>query len=113
MKCPICNGKRSFFKSLCHDCQRLFNVVHQNLGKVGLSGLMDKLIETGIDKKKILHFLNTDPQGKGSVMDQITAQLTNNLAEGMGVKESDMKPEDVKRIRENPLYGVSNKPLDK
>lgn len=73
---------------------------------------MDKLIETGIDKKKVLHFLNADPQGKGSIMDQITAQLTNDLAEGMGVKETDMKPEDVKKIRENPLYGASNKPLD-
>lgn len=112
-KCVICKQKRPLFKSLCHHCQQLFDVVQKNLGQMGMSQLMDKLIETGIEKAKIKHFLEANPHGKGSIMDQITAQLTTNLAEGIGVKESDITPEDVRKIRENPVHGASTKPIDK
>ena len=78
---------------------------------MGLGQLMDELIASGIAKSKIKRFLEADPQGKGSIMDQLLAELTNNLAEGMGVKNSDMKAEDVRHIRDNPTYGVSTKPL--
>ena len=110
--CPFCREKRSLFKSLCADCTRLFSLVQANLGQVGIGQLMDILIATGISKPKIKLFLDADPEGKGSIMDQITAGLTNNLAEGMGVKNSDMTPEDVRRIRQNPTSGVSTKPID-
>ena len=74
---------------------------------------MDELIATGIAKDRIKRFLEADPYGKGSLMDQIMAGLTNNLASGIGVKGAEMSPEDVKRIRENPQYGASIKPIDK
>lgn len=82
------------------------------MGTMGLSQLMDELIATGIPKDKIYRFLNTPQEGQGSLLDQVTAGLTNNLAEGMGVKEKQMTAEDVRRIRENPHKIVSTKPLD-
>lgn len=78
---------------------------------MGLGQLMDELIATGIPKDKIKRFLESDPKGTGSILDQVIAQLTNNLAEGIGVKDSDMKAEDVRRIREQPVYGASTKAL--
>lgn len=110
--CHICGDKRPYFKSMCKDCDLLFKTVHVNLGRMGLSQLIDTLIATGIEKQKVKRFLETDLHGKGSVLDQITAQLTNNLAEGIGVKESDMTSEDVKKIRENPIHGASSKPIE-
>lgn len=88
------------------------NLVQQNLGQMGLSQLMDELIATGIPKPHIKQFLETDPHGNGSIMDQITAQLTNNLAEGMGVKDKEMTAQDVQRIKSNPSSGVSTKPIE-
>lgn len=73
---------------------------------------MDALIATGIDKHKIRKFLETDVKGNGSILDQILAGLTNNLAEGIGVKGRGMTPNDVREIREKPRCGVSNRPID-
>lgn len=109
--CPFCGDKKWFFKPICSDCRKLFDLVRANMGQTGLGQLMDILIATGIPKPKIKRFLESDPQGKGSIMDQILAHLTNNLAEGIGVKDSEMKPEDVKRIRENPTFGASTKQI--
>lgn len=74
--------------------------------------LMDVLIATGIDKHKIKKFLETDVKGNGSILDQILAGLTNDLAEGIGVKGRGMTPNDVRKIREKPHCGVSNRPID-
>lgn len=88
------------------------NLVQKNLGQMGLSQLMDELIATGLPKPQIKHFLEADPHGNGSIMDQITAQLTNNLAEGMGVKSKDMTAQDVQKIKQSPATGVSTKPIE-
>lgn len=109
--CPFCHEKKWFWKNICPDCKILFDHVQHNMGQTGLGQLMDELIATGISKAKIKKFLESDPTGRGSIMDQLLAQLTNNLAEGIGVKDSDMKAEDVKRIRENPTFGASTKAI--
>lgn len=90
----------------------MFVLVQENLGKTGLGQLMDVLIATGIDKRHIKFFLENNPHGKGSILDQITAELTNNLAAGIGVKGADISPGDVQRIRNNPNSGVATKPID-
>jgi|APSaa5957512535_1039671.scaffolds.fasta_scaffold70207_2 hypothetical protein len=112
LQCGICNRKRSVFKSLCTECTELFDLVQKNMGKMGMGQLMDILISTGIDKPRIKFFLEADAQGKGSIMDQITATLTNNLAEGIGVKGKDMTPDDVKKLRNNPTQAASTKPIE-
>lgn len=110
--CRICGKSRSPFRALCAPCQTLFNVVQQNLGTTGFSELIDRLIATGIDKAHVKFFLEANPRGQGSILDQIIAQLTNNLAEGMGVKENEMSASDVRRIREEPIGVASHKPLN-
>lgn len=110
--CAICSQKRSPFKAFCRECTVLFAIVKENLGKVGLTGLIDSLLKTGIRKEKVKLFLEADQPGRGSVLDQITAALTNDLASGIGVKECDMSALDVRRIRQNPVFGSSTKPID-
>jgi hypothetical protein len=110
-KCPFCGDKKWFWKNICSECQTLFNVVSQHFGTMGLGQLMDELIKTGIPKPKIQRFLETNVAGKGSIMDQILAGLTNNLASGIGVKDAEMTAQDVRRIRENPTFGSSTKPI--
>lgn len=110
--CVICQKKRPLFKALCRACQTLFGVVQKSKGEVGFSQLMDELIATEISRDHIKVFLQSDPHGKGSILDQITAQLTNDLAQGMGVKDKDMTPDDVRRIRNTPSSGVSTKPIE-
>ncbi len=110
-RCPFCEDKKWFWQNICPECQTLFDHVQKSLGKTGLGQLMDELIATGIPKPKIKKFLENDPRGKGSIMDQILAELTNNLASGIGVKQSDMNAEAVKKIRENPKFGSSTKPI--
>lgn len=97
---------------MCGDCSRLLHQVRLNMGKMGLGQLMDELIATGIPKPKIKKFLEVDAFGKGSVMSQLLAGLTNNLAAGIGVKNSDMTAKDVDRIRKNPTSGVSTQRIE-
>jgi hypothetical protein len=111
--CAICKKSRLPWRPLCRDCGRLFAIVQDSVGKVGFSELIDALLATGLPKERVQTFLTTPSGTRGSVLDQITAALTNNLAEGMGVKEGSMLAEDVRRIRENPLGLASSKPLGK
>ena len=64
----------------------------------GVSGSIVDLAETGVAKDKILKFLDTDPDGKGSVRDQVTAEMTSELMKVMGISGRQTAPE-VKRIR--------------
>lgn len=111
--CAICKNHRRPWRPLCRDCGRLFALVRGNLGKVGFSELIDALLATGIAPEHVKTFLITPSGTRGSLLDQITAALTNDLAEGMGVKQGAMSAEDVRRIRENPLGLASSKPLVK
>lgn len=110
--CPFCGDKKWFWKNICGDCATLFRMVHERMGKTGLGQLMDELIATGIPKPRIRKFLDSDPAGSGSIMDQLLALLTNDLAAGMGVKGGDMTAKDVRRIRADPVHGTSDKPID-
>ena len=68
-------------------------------GKVGYGQFLDGLEQTGIDKEKILVFLQANPDGKGSVQDQVTAEMTTELMKVMGISGRQTANE-VKRIRE-------------
>ena len=73
--------------------------VEELRGKVGFGEFLDALERTGVAKEKILRFLKADPHGKGSVQDQVTAEMTSELMKVMGLKGSQTAGE-VKRIRE-------------
>lgn len=67
-------------------------------GKVGFGEFLDGLEQTGVAKQKIMTFLKADPDGQGSVQDQLTAEMTTELMKVMGIS-GQQTTENVKRIR--------------
>jgi len=73
--------------------------VQELRGRVGYSEFLDGLERTGVAKEKIMAFLNADPDGRGSVQDQVTAEMTTELMKVMGISGR-QTAEEVKRIRD-------------
>jgi len=96
--CVYCGARAGLFGKICGDCKRLAARVDELRGKVGFGQFLDGLADTGIAKEKILKFLDADPDGKGSVRDQVTAEMTSELMKVMGIAGHQTAPE-VKRIR--------------
>jgi hypothetical protein len=97
-KCVYCGEGAGFFGRVCGDCKKLLACVQELRGKVSYGQFLDGLERTGVNKEKILVFLQADPDGKGSVQDQVTAQMTTELMNVMGISGR-QTPEEVKRIR--------------
>jgi hypothetical protein len=97
-RCIYCGDGSGFWSKLCGDCRKLLARVDKLRGKVGFGEFLDELERTGVEKEKILLFLRADPDGKGSMQDQVTAEMTSELMKVMGLKGS-QTPEEVKRIR--------------
>jgi hypothetical protein len=74
--------------------------VEELRGKVGYGEFLDGLERTGVAKEKIVVFLKADPDGKGSVQDQVTAEMTIELMKVMGIS-GQQTPQEVKRIRDS------------
>jgi thiol-disulfide isomerase/thioredoxin len=98
-RCVYCGDRSGFWSRLCGDCKKLLARVEELREKVGFGEFLDELERTGVPKEKILRFLKADPHGKGSVQDQVTAEMTSELMKVMGLKGSQTAGE-VKRIRE-------------
>jgi hypothetical protein len=97
-KCLYCGDKTGFFGRVCGDCKKLLARVEELRGKVSYGQFLDGLEQTGVSKQKILVFLQADPDGKGSVQDQVTAEMTTELMNIMGISGR-QSPQEVKRIR--------------
>jgi hypothetical protein len=74
-------------------------LVEELRGRVGYGEFLDRLEQTGVAKEKLLTFLKADPEGKGSVQDQVTAEMTSELMRVMGIPGR-QTPDEVKRIRD-------------
>jgi hypothetical protein len=74
--------------------------VQELRGRVGYGEFLDGLEQTGVAKEKIIVFLKADPDGTGSVQDQVTAEMTTQLMKVMGISGR-QTAEEVKRIRGN------------
>jgi hypothetical protein len=74
--------------------------VQELRGRVGYGEFLDGLEQTGVAKEKIMVFLKADPDGNGSVQDQVTAEMTTQLMKVMGIPGR-QTAEEVKRIRSN------------
>jgi hypothetical protein len=96
--CIYCGGRAGFWSKICAECKKLLARVGELRGRVGYGEFLDGLEQTGVSKKKISAFLKADPDGKGSIQDQVTAEMTSELMKVMGLKGS-QTPEEVKRIR--------------
>jgi hypothetical protein len=63
-----------------------------------MATMFDSLMATGVPRHTIERFLDADPDGQGSVRDQIAAEMTNQLLEGLG-QRARQSVADVQRIR--------------
>jgi hypothetical protein len=97
-QCVYCNERAGLFGRACADCKKLLAKVQELRGKVGFGQFLDGLETTGVAKKKIFTFLQADPDGKGSVQDQVTAEMTTELMKVMGIS-GEQTAHGVKRIR--------------
>jgi hypothetical protein len=97
-RCGYCSEGAGMLARICADCKKLLACVEQLRGRVGYGEFLDGLEKTGVAKEKIMTFLKADPDGKGSVQDQVTAEMTTELMKVMGIAGRQSAPE-VKRIR--------------
>jgi len=98
-RCLYCADRAGLWSGVCKDCKSLLARVEELRGKVGYGAFLDALAETGASKEKIMAFLAADPYGKGSIQDQVTAEMASELMKVMGLRGS-QSPEEVKKIRE-------------
>ena len=73
--------------------------VQELRGRVGYGQFLDGLERTGVAREKIMAFLKADPDGSGSIQDQVTAEMTTELMKVMGIAGQQTTGE-VKRIRD-------------
>lgn len=99
-RCRFCKERAGIVSRICSDCKKLKIRVEELRGRVGYGEFLDGLDSTGVAKEKILLFLTTDPDGNGSIQDQVTAEMTTQLMKVMGIA-GQQTPEEVKRIRES------------
>ncbi len=98
-RCIYCGDRSGFWSKLCGDCKKLLARADELRGRVGFGEFLNELEHTGVTKEKIQIFLKADPDGKGSIQDRVTAEMTSELMKVMGLKGS-QTPGEVKRIRE-------------
>ena len=96
--CLYCRERAGIFASVCGECKKLLARVEELRGKVSYGQFLDGLEQTGVSKEKILVFLQADPEGKGCIQDQVTAEMTSELMRVMGISGR-QTAQEVKRIR--------------
>jgi hypothetical protein len=97
-QCAYCGHRAGLWAKVCRDCKKLLARVEELRGRVGYGEFLDGLERTGVAKGKIMAFLRADPDGKGSIQDQVTAEMTSELMQVMGLKGS-QSAQEVRRIR--------------
>jgi hypothetical protein len=79
-------------------------IVAANRG-AGLSVILDLLIASGVPREHIAAFLAADPGGRGTIRDQIIADMTNELMAALG-QSSAQTAAGVKRLRERGAWSI-------
>lgn len=111
MKCLYCRKKAGFFRKLCEECRKLAEAMRSLPPSFGYGELLDTLLATGVGASKIESFLDRDLDGHGSLNDQITARMTNQVMGSLG-QPSQMKSADVKRVRNDIAEGRAPSQVD-
>jgi hypothetical protein len=99
-RCAYCGERARLWSRVCGDCKKLMARVEELRARVGYGEFLDGLEQTGVAKEKIMIFLKADPDGTGSIQDQVTAEMTTELMKVMGISGR-QTAEAVKRIRDN------------
>jgi hypothetical protein len=98
-RCAYCGERSGLWSRMCADCKKLMACVQELRGRVGYGEFLDGLERTNVAKDKILAFLSANPDGSGSIQDQVTAEMTTELMKVMGIPGR-QTAEEVKRIRD-------------
>ncbi|HUF43587.1 MAG TPA: hypothetical protein VMR20_16655 [Verrucomicrobiae bacterium] len=96
--CIYCCERVRFFAKVCGECKKLLARVNELRGRASYGQFLDGLEQTGVSREKIIQFLQADPDGKGSLQDQVAAEMTTELMRVMGISGR-QSPQEVKRIR--------------
>lgn len=96
--CVYCGDRAGFLSRSCADCKKLLARVSELRGNVSYGQFLAGLEESGVAREKIVRFLKADPDGAGSIQDQVTAEMTTELMNVMGMSGR-QTPQEVKRIR--------------
>ncbi len=112
MRCIYCQERAGFFKRFCRDCAKLVEIIKKSPSSFGYRELLDQLLATDVPSKKIENFLDTDIDGTGSLNDQITARMTNQVMTSLG-QPSQMTSKDVKQVRQDIKEGRAPSLVDK
>src|SRR5262249_37392223 len=99
-RCLYCGERAGFWTRMCADCKKLMACFEELGGRVGYGEFLDGLEATGVAREKIMVFLKADPNGSGSIQDQVTAEMTTELMKVMGISGR-QTADEVKRIRDN------------
>jgi hypothetical protein len=97
-RCGYCDENAGLLSRVCGECKKLLERVDELRGRVGYGEFLDGLEGTGVAREKIIKFLKADPDGRGSIQDQVTAEMTTELMKVMGITGRQTAGE-VKRIR--------------
>jgi hypothetical protein len=98
--CVYCGGRSGLWTKVCPDCKALLACVEKLRGQVGYGEFLDALERTGVAKEKIMVFLKADPDGRGSIQDQVTAEMTTELMKVMGIP-GQQTAQEVRRLRDS------------
>lgn len=101
-QCVYCSERAGLLGRICVDCKKLLACARELRGKVSFGQFLDGLEKTGVAKEKLMKFLQADPDGKGSLQDQVTAEMTTELMNVMGISGQQTAAE-VKRIRSSVI----------
>lgn len=104
MKCIYCQEAAGFFKKLCKQCETLVNVMKQAPASFGYREMLEKLLATNVPNEKIENFLDKDIDGRGSLNDQLTARMTNEVMTSLG-QPSHMTATSVKQVKKDIAEG--------
>ena len=104
--CVYCQERSGVFSRVCKDCRRLIAAVKALGDSYGYRTLLEGLMATAVSEAKIQQFLDADPDGSGSLNDQVTARMTNELMGALG-QSSEMKARDVRAVKERVERGES------
>jgi hypothetical protein len=83
-------------------CRRLQQEFLAHRG-ADMATLLERLLATGAPQRTVEQFLDADPDGNGSVRDQVAADMTNQLLEAFG-QRTRQSPAEVKRLRERGTW---------
>lgn len=104
MKCIFCHERAGFLKRICPQCLQMGQAVQGLRAHFSYSELLDALMGTGASEQKIQKFLEADPYHEGSLRNQITARMTNEVMQGLG-QPSDMDAKKVGQVRDDIAAG--------